>query len=290
MRIPALVVAILLLVSIARADAPHRDDAELVHVKELEAKLEYEEALTLVEKIIARGGADRDKLVELHFLAGKLAAGLDRVDVAQEHFARVLSLRPGSSLPDGTSPKITMPFDAARGQTSPLRITVDTHSTPPTAVIEADTTHIVASTKALQDGFFYDVIAFDTYGNIVWKERVHGTEHVEPFPKQPEEHRPLYKQQLFWASGILVFGGFAGYSAWRFKVAQDQWDDYKAAGTHDYSELVDIEHRGHRWAAATYTGIGAAAVCALLVVLNAPRGSMVFAAPDSVSVGVNGRF
>ncbi|HTL35912.1 MAG TPA: hypothetical protein VL326_22435, partial [Kofleriaceae bacterium] len=94
MRLSALVVAIFLLGGIARADAPHRDDAELVHVKELEAKLEYEEALTLVEKIIARGGADTQKLVELHFLAGKLAAGLDRVDVAQEHFARVLSLEP----------------------------------------------------------------------------------------------------------------------------------------------------------------------------------------------------
>jgi hypothetical protein len=287
-RIPALLVACLLVagVAIARADAPHVDDPELVHAKELEAKLEYEEALTLVEKIIARGGADTQKLVELHFLAGKLAAGLDRVDVAQEHFARVLSLEPGTTLPDGTSPKITMPFDAARGQTAPLRILIQAGA----IIVAADPLQLVSRTE-IKD---HEARAFDAYGNLLWHQRI---EYLDTPPRDgliyTPPYRPLYKRQVFWASGVLVFGTFAGFSAWRFKVAQDQWDTFKAEGTHDYSELLDIERRGHRWAAATYGGIGAAAVCALLTLLTAPRDNphtMLFAAPDSVGVGVDGRF
>jgi hypothetical protein len=113
---------------------------------------------------------------------------------------------------------------------------------------------------------------------------------VEPVPEVLDEHRPLYKRQLFWASGVLVFGTFAGISAWRFKVAQDQWDSYKAAGTHDYTELVEIEHRGHRWAAATYVGLGGAAACAVLTILTNDSPAFVYAAPDRVSIGLSGEF
>ncbi|HTL36254.1 MAG TPA: hypothetical protein VL326_24145, partial [Kofleriaceae bacterium] len=238
-----------------------------------------------VEKIIARGGADTQKLVELHFLAGKLAAGLDRVDVAQEHFARVLSLEPGTTLPDGTSPKITMPFDAARGQTAPLRISLQDQSA---VVVEADPLQMVARTGVTAD----EAYAFDRYGNVVWHQHVEREpRHPLPPPLPPPSDRPIYKHELFWVGGVLAFGAFAGFSAWRFSLAQDQWDDYKAAGTHDYSELVDIEHRGHRWAAATYGGIGAAAICGALALVTSWRHqTMLYAAPNSVGIGVEGRF
>lgn len=99
------------------ATPAHADDPALAEARRLEAQLDYEPALVIVEQLIARGDATREQLVERHLLAGKLAAGLERRDVAQAHFKRVLELAPDTTLPAGTSPKITEPFEAARAQT-----------------------------------------------------------------------------------------------------------------------------------------------------------------------------
>ena len=250
------VVAILLVAGIARAQ-PHVDDAELAHAKELEAKLEYDQALTLVEKIIVSGHADRAKLVELHFLAGKLAAGLDRVEVAQEHFARVLSLEPGTTLPDGTSPKITLPFDAARGQTAPLRVTMHGHE----VAVEADPLQLVTRTEVRGD----EAVAFDTYGNIVWSEHIAAP--IEPPPPPPPAHRPLWKRPAFWGGIALGTAAVAGIGAWRFDTAQTQWNEMKAEGGHDYTELTAVEDRGRRWGLVTNISLGAALLSTVATVV-----------------------
>ena len=259
------VIAVLLVASIARADGTHVDDAELTRAKELEAKLEYNEALTLVEKIIADGHADPDKLVELHFLAGKLAAGLDRVDVAQEHFARVLSLEPGTTLPDGTSPKITTPFDAARGQTSALRITVSSRGGKPEAIVEADPLHIVAKTETIDHGTWFDVVARDVHGNTVWEQRF-DVPGVDRPPPPPQSHRPFYKRPVFWGGIALATASLAGVGAWRFDVAQNQWNDMKTAGTYNYSELTSVEDRGRRWGLVANIGFGVALLSTIATV------------------------
>jgi hypothetical protein len=248
------VLAVLLVAGVARADIPHRDDAELAQVKELEAKLEYEQALTLVEKIIAEGRADRSKLVELHFLAGKLAAGLDRVQVAQEHFARVLSLEPNATMPDGTSPKITMPFDAARGQTAPLRISLRGE----TIIVDADPLQLVSRTEVQGD----DARAFDAHGNIVWEQ------HITREPARPPsvEHRPFYKRPVFWGGIALGTASLAGVGAWRFDVAQDEWSDMKTAGTHEYTELSAVEDRGRRWGLVANISLGLALLSTIATV------------------------
>jgi hypothetical protein len=252
-----LVVAVLLVAGIARAQGPHVDDAELAHAKELEAKLEYEQALTLVEKIIVSGHADRAKLVELHFLAGKLAAGLDRVEVAQEHFARVLSLEPGTTLPDGTSPKITMPFDAARGQTAPLRVTLHGHE----IAVEADPLQLVTRTEIRDD----EAVALDTYGNVVWTEHIAAT--IEAPPSPAPTHRPLWKTPAFWGGIAVGTAAVAGIGAWRFDAAQTQWNEMKAEGGHDYSELTAVEDRGRRWGLVTNISLGAAILSTVATVV-----------------------
>ena len=255
------VVAILLVAGLARADGPHIDDAEHARAKELEAKLEYEQALTLVEKIIVEGNADRAKLVELHFLAGKLAAGLDRVEVAQEHFARVLSLEPGTTLPEGTSPKITMPFDAARGQTAPLRVTLHGHE----IAVEADPLQLVSRTEIRGD----DAVALDTYGNIVWTEHIAPNIEHPPPPPPPPHARPLWKRPAFWGGIALGTAAVAGFGAWRFDVAQTQWNDLKAEGGHDYTELTAVEDRGRRWGLVANISLGAALLSTVATVVIA---------------------
>jgi tetratricopeptide (TPR) repeat protein len=259
------VVVLVLVASVASAQGPHRDDAELVQIKELEARLEYEQALTLVEKIIARGGSNRGKLVELHFLAGKLAAGLDRVQIAHEHFARVLSLEPNATLPDGTSPKITTPFDAARGQTAPLRITVSTRSGLPEASVEADPLHIVATTKTVRYGDWFQILAHDVHGNTVWEERYDAPESGRT-PSASTDHRPFYKRPAFWGGVALGTASLAGVGAWRFSVAQDEWNTMKAEGGHAYSELSAVEDRGRRWSLVANLGLGLAILSTIATV------------------------
>ena len=250
-----LVVGCLLLVtSIAHAD---HADAQLEDARKLEAQLEYDKALAMVEALIAQGHADPEALVEMHFMAGKLAAGLGRVDVAIDHFARVLTLVPDRTLPDGTSPKITTPFEAARGQTQPLRITAKLVDGRAVATIEADPVHIVAKEKTVVVDHAQEVRAFDVSGNVVWSPTLELFDEHAPPTIHPPEHRPFYKRPLFWGSIAVGTASLAGISAWRFDVAQTQWNDMKAAGA-DYSALTAVEDRGRRWGLAANIGFGTA--------------------------------
>src|SRR5258708_28010751 len=95
--------ALATLALLAFATTARADDA-LVDARRLQAALEYEQALAIVERAITGGGADHDRLVELHVLAGTLAGGLDRAGVAEHHFARAPPLAPPTTLPPPTPP------------------------------------------------------------------------------------------------------------------------------------------------------------------------------------------
>src|SRR4051812_15792387 len=145
----------------------------------LEANLEYDKALPIVEHVIAEGRADRDRLIGLHMMAGRLAAGLDRADVAEDHFARALALDPARTLPEGTSPKLTAPLEAARAHTKPLRVSgklVDGHLQ---LSIDEDDLHLVARQETIVTRKGEDARAYDDHGNIVWVEQ---QEHVATPP------------------------------------------------------------------------------------------------------------
>lgn len=101
----------IVLVLAATAHADELDDA-----RALEANLAYEKALALIEAAIAHGNADSHRLAEMYLEAGKLAAGLDRALEAEDFFAHALAIDPTLALPEGTSPKITAPFYAARSR------------------------------------------------------------------------------------------------------------------------------------------------------------------------------
>lgn len=251
------VLALLTALAIAFAGTARADD-DLAEARRLESQLEYDKALVIVEKLIAQGGLDRDHLVQLHLFAGKLAAGLDRTAVAEEHFARVLTLAPALMLPEGTSPKITAPFDAARGRTTPLRISTRRAGDHMEAVIEADPLHIVERQERvpIADGGF-DLRALDVYGNVVWTEHEHGEQTSLPPVRITPPQRPFYKRSLFWGGILVGTAAITGIGAWRFEVAQNDWNQMKADGTHDYSELTAVEDRGRRWGMVTNVGLGA---------------------------------
>ena len=106
-----------LAIVLALAATAHAD--ELDDARALEANLAYEKALALIEAAIAHGNADSHRLAEMYLEAGKLSAGLDRAIEAEDFFAHALAIDPTLALPEGTSPKITAPFYAARSRLPP---------------------------------------------------------------------------------------------------------------------------------------------------------------------------
>lgn len=297
------------------ATSSHADDADPVaQAMQLEAQLQYEPALAIIERAIAQGGADQDRLVTLHLFAGRLAAGLEREAVAEDHFARVLALAPTTRFAAGTSPKITEPFDRARGRTAPLRITAEIKPDAITIVPEADPLGLVAGIAVkLEHGrelremgkrrlkiptgeHATEVFALDTFGNRVWASSV--TMPIDLTTDVDPPLRPLYQRWPFWASATAIALTAGGICAWRMNVAQDEWDKLKleaeAMGNHDFSKLEAVEKRGDRWALAANISFGAAAVTTLVAIITAARGStttaVVTAQPDSVGLAIAGGF
>lgn len=246
-----IVVLLLLLASIAQADP--LDDA-----RRLEAQLDFEPALVIVEKLISDGGNDRDHLVELHLFAGKLAAGLDRRDVAEDHFARALSLAPSTTLPEGISPKIALPFAAARAHSGPLVISDE-------GQVESDPMNLVATVKAT--GFMVSsLVAVDIHGNELWTQpRRSGPVRDYIVDDSPKARR---HRRRFAITAGLSFATYiaTGIAMWRFAHAQDEWDDLRSAGRTDYSELESVEQRGRRWSYAANAGIAASIAMTALTV------------------------
>ena len=233
------VLLLMLLVSIAHGDP--LDDA-----KRLEAQLEFEPALVIVEKLINDGGNDRDHLVELHLFAGKLAAGLDRRGVAEDHFARAISLAPSTTLPEGISPKIALPFAAARAHSGPLRISES-------GQVESDPMNLVATVKA--SGFMITTrVAVDVHGNVLWTQPRPTRPVTDVLPPSPAQRR---RNRRFAISAGLSLATYVatGVAMWRFNHAQDEWNDRKAAGMTDYTELQSLEQRGRRWSYASNAAI-----------------------------------
>lgn len=304
----------LLAVSAATARA---DDDPLAEAIQLEASLDYERALTIVEREIARGLADRDRLVTLHMFAGKLAAGLDRPTIAQHHFARVLALAPSTAFAAGTSPKITAPFEAARTRTAPLRVSANVDAGAVTLSTGADPNHLVTGLAVVLDtgrelrernglrielppgARAVQISALDTYGNRVWSEAAPAAAPVMVTALTArEEHRttlrPLVARWPFWASGTAVALAAGGFCAWRFDKAQNEWDRLKAIDGVEYARLQQIEARGERWGLAANISFGVAATTTLIAIVTATRGShtttIVTARPDAVGLAIAGGF
>lgn len=303
----AVAIALLLAVSAGSARA---DEDLLAEAIRLEAALDYGAALAVVERAIAQGTADRDRIVALHLFAGKLAAGLDREQVALDHFARVLALAPTTTFAEGTSPKIVGRLDAARARSVPLRVTATIERGVVALAPAADPLGLVVGIAAkLVDGgrerevrardalrlavpagaHVTEVSALDVFGNRVWSQPnvADGDHAVSARPL-----RPLYARWPFWATGSAIALTAGGVCGWRFGAAQSEWNQLKAAGA-DYSDLEAVERRGRRWGLAANLSFGVAAASTLLAIVTAARGSygpVVSAQSDAVGLAIAGRF
>ena len=228
-------------------------------IARLEQQLEYEQALVLADRTIAEGISTRDQLADLHLIAGRLAAGLDHPDIAQQHFAKLLALRPDTVLVAGTSPKLQAPFDAARAAPHELAVAV---SADHRLVVERDSMHLVRGTRSSGDR----VEAYDEFGNQLAVEQIRRTFDLRVY----RVSRALLPSAV--ASGVLFVAG--GLCAWRYGVAQDEWNR-ENDGLHDYTRLHALEDRGQRWAIAADVGFGLAAATAITAAILLATGNSV---------------
>jgi hypothetical protein len=313
-RVPAAVLVLVFGSTPARAD-------ELDEARKLEASLEYERALVLIDNAIAHGGFEAGRLADLHFEAGKLAAGLDHADAAQNHFARALAIVPSLALPAGTSPKIVAPFGAARAQPHALVLQHYWRESQVIVTADPDPLHLVAGVQvrvldatgrreelSTHDGPPFtihlltpakrlEVRALDEHGNTLYLAEDGGEGIVDVIGPWLGGSPPPPWYSTWRIAPVAAIGAvaaFGGFSAWRESVAQDEWNRLRNDSVaHDYSQLRAVEARGNSWALAADISFGLAGSAALVATLwwitdrSAPP-VVLTARPGTV--GVAGRF
>ncbi len=113
---------------------------------------DYLGARPALEKALTSGTAGPAELAEIYKLTGIVEAALGNEKPAQLSFFRWLSLDPKGSLPPGTSPKITRPFDVAIEQAKkrgPIVAKAETADNPPavTLVVVNDPVKLIVGAK-----------------------------------------------------------------------------------------------------------------------------------------------
>ncbi|NVB82544.1 MAG: hypothetical protein HOV81_29460 [Kofleriaceae bacterium] len=113
---------------------------------------DYLTAKPLLEDALKAGTAGPADLAEIYKLTGIVEGALGNEKQAQTAFLRWLSLDPRGSLPPGTSPKITRPFDAAAEHAKkkgPIVAKAETDENPPavTLVVVNDPVKLIAGAK-----------------------------------------------------------------------------------------------------------------------------------------------
>ena len=130
----------------ARADDP------LARARAAIEQADYAAAKTAVEAALSSGSLGPDELAEAYRLRGTVAGGMGDAAAALDAFSRLLEIAPRTTLPFGTSPKISKPFDKASAYVKthePLKVKVDTQASPPslTLVVTNDPLQLVAKTR-----------------------------------------------------------------------------------------------------------------------------------------------
>jgi hypothetical protein len=143
-----IVLALLLLEGVAWADDP------VAVARQAVAESDYVAARPVLTAALEGGGRSPEDLVEISRLSGIVEAALGDAKAATEAFTRLLALSPRAALPDGTSPKIRRPFDAAAryiADHAGLEVRTETASQPPTItlVVVSDPLNMVAAARAV---------------------------------------------------------------------------------------------------------------------------------------------
>jgi hypothetical protein len=90
--------------------------ADVDTAEQLYAKLDYEAAKTVSERVLKKSGLTHDQLVRAYRVLAVTAAILDSHEEAREAFLQLLVLDPDYAVDPNLGPKVTTPFMEARGE------------------------------------------------------------------------------------------------------------------------------------------------------------------------------
>jgi hypothetical protein len=144
-----LVVILVLIEGLAWAD--DRAGDPLAQARKSVAASSYAVARSQLAAALDAGDHGPDEMVELYRLSGIVEAALEDPRAATAAFTRLLALSPRATLPAGTSPKITRPFDAAARYFethAPLEVKIETRAVPPAiTLVMTDSLGMVAQAR-----------------------------------------------------------------------------------------------------------------------------------------------
>lgn len=119
----ALVLAVAVLASAAPAAAAPKGGnsaaasmpIEVETAEQLYAKLDYEGANSVAERVVKKSGLSHDQLVRAYRILAVTDAILDKDDQAREAFTQLLTFDPSYQVDPNLGPKVNAPFVEARG-------------------------------------------------------------------------------------------------------------------------------------------------------------------------------
>jgi hypothetical protein len=136
---------------VAVVAGPARAD-DLANARAAVDASDYFAARGALDKALADGKASPEDLADIYRMKGIVDAALGNTAAATTAFGKWLALDPKASLPQGTSPKITRPFEAAQDQAKrrqPIKVKTETAADPPsiTLVIVSDPFLMIARAR-----------------------------------------------------------------------------------------------------------------------------------------------
>jgi hypothetical protein len=137
-----------------RLEGAARAEDPLAQARKAVAESDYGSARSALTAALNGGGRGPEDVVEIYRLTGIVDAALGDARAATEAFTRLLAMSPRAVLPDGTSPKIRRPFDAAVryiASHAALEVRTETRANPPviTLVVVSDPLNMVATARAV---------------------------------------------------------------------------------------------------------------------------------------------
>jgi hypothetical protein len=131
--------------------SPVHADA-LADARKAVAGSDYLTAQPALEEALKAGTSGPEDLAEIYRLTGIVQGALGNENAAEKAFGKWLALEPRGSLPAGTSPKITRPFEAAAAtakKKGPLAAKAETTDDPPTVtlVVASDPMKMIVGAK-----------------------------------------------------------------------------------------------------------------------------------------------
>jgi tetratricopeptide (TPR) repeat protein len=278
------------------AVADDRANPHLQAARDAKLVLQYDQALAHLARAESWGENSPEQLRELYRLGGELAGGLGRDDVAAEYFQKLLALDPTASLPAGTSPKVTGPFERARealdGEGG-LQARYELAGGPAVVVIvDADPAHQVAGARVrvrqagaarvvegrggerieipVATGSALDIAVLDGYGNelvrigrpyAIRALALGGGANFDGGAVIDGGDELGHPGWPYAAGGAVLALGAATYFAFDARDARDEWERVVDAGG-EASRALDLEDRAERSTAISAVSFVAAGALA----------------------------